>query len=427
MTLTIIYTLSFMDRIMIGILMQPIKEEFLLSDTQLGFLTGIAFALFYATMGIPIARLADRGNRVTIISITLALWGGMVMLCGLVTNFMQLILVRIGAAVGEAGCFPPSYSLIGDYYPVSERTRALSIYMMGISISIAISYMLAGWINDAYGWRTAFLFVGLPGLLIAIVVKFTLREPRCDTNKYSANQVSMPSLGKVFSLLWRQKTYRYLVAAITLINFAGIGVGQWYATFFIRSHSMTTGELGVWLGLILGISGAVGTYLGGYIVGRYMANDVRAQLRFMAVSVALFFPFTLMMLLASNKHFALFMLIPGSMLALSIYGPVFSIIQQLVSEKIRAMAIAVTLLILNLVGMGLGPQVVGIISDYLTPMLGVDALRIAMVIVTFVAFGSSYYFWIAGKTINKELSEKQCHQVDSCTSQIEPEPVKVSL
>ena len=405
-TLTTVYTLSFMDRIMIGMLMQPIKEELLLSDTQLGFLTGIAFALFYATLGIPIARWADRGNRVTIISIAMALWGVMVMLCGLATNFVQMVLVRIGAAVGEAGCMPPAYSLIGDYFPVAERTRALSVYMSGISISILISFMFAGWMNEHYGWRAAFLVVGLPGLVIAMLVKFTLNEPRMIERKQdnkSKTQVQ-PSLSNVLTTLWRQPSFRYLVIALTLVNFVGIGVGQWFATFFIRNHGMATGELGIWMGLIGGLSGVVGTFGGGYLADRYLANNPRGQLRLIALAVALLFPIYLMMLFLPAKQMSLLQLIPINILILFFYGPIMAMMQQLVADKIRAMAIAVTLLILNLIGMGLGPQIVGILSDAFTPTMGTaEALKVAMAIASVGSLGSAYYFWIAGRTIEADL------------------------
>ena len=407
--LTTVYTLSFMDRIMMGMLMQPIKEELQFSDTQLGFLTGIAFALFYATLGIPIARWADRGNRVTIIAISMALWGGMVTLCGLVTNFLQMVLVRIGAAVGEAGCMPPAYSLIGDYFPVAERVRALSIYMAGISISIVVSFLLAGWINEHYGWRLAFLILGLPGLMMAVLVKCVLREPRknltAGIGEHAASPSAEPPILEVIAMLWQQHTYRYLVIAITLANFVGIGVGQWFATFFIRHYAMATGELGIWLGLVGGLGGVLGAYMGGHIADRYLKDNPSAQLRYTAVAVGLILPCLMVMLLLPHKYLALFMLAPINFLILGFYGPVLAMMQQLVEDKKRAMSIAVTMLILNLIGMGLGPQVVGILSDAMSGMLGVASLQVAMLISSFVVIGASYYFWQASNTIEKDLFE----------------------
>ena len=402
--LTTVYTLSFMDRIMIGLLMQPIKEELLLSDTQLGFLTGIAFALFYAMLGIPIARWADRGNRSTIIALAMVLWGGMVMLCGLVTSFLQMVLVRVGAAVGEAGCMPPAYSLIGDYFLVSERTRAMSIFMAGIPISILISFLLAGWINEYYGWRVAFLTIGIPGLLMGILVKITLHEPRlCSVDKTFSTQSQKPFC-EIFITLWQQNTYRNLVIALALVNFVGIGIGQWFATFFIRNHGMETGELGVWMGLTGGIGGVVGILSGGYLIDRYMAKDAVQQLNVISYAISLLFLVNLSMLFLPYKYLSLLQLIPFNFLALFFYGPIMVLLQQLVAYEIRAMSIAITLLVLNLIGMGIGPQIVGILSDLLTHLLGsAQALKVAMAIASVASLGAAHYFRMAAKTINVDI------------------------
>ena len=405
-TLTMVYALSFMDRIVIGMLMQPIKEELLLSDTQLGFLTGIAFAFFYATLGIPIARFADQGNRVTIISTAMAIWGGMAILCGMATSFLQLLLVRIGAAVGEAGCMPPAYSLIGDYFSAPERTRAMSIFMTAIPISILVSYLFAGWMNEFYGWRAAFLVIGVPGLLIAILVKFILVEPRtCSEIEVAPNSKSQATLYEVFITLWRQNSFRNIVIALTLVNFVGMGAGQWFATFFIRHHSMGTGELGIWMGVIGGTSGIVGTIAGGYLFDRYVENDARGQLNFISIAVALLCPFFLLMLFLPSKQHSLLQLIPINILILFFYGPVMALLQRLVTDKIRALSIAITLLVFNLVGLGMGPQIVGILSDLLMPLLGeAEALRMAMAVVSIASFGAAYYFRLAGKTIDADIS-----------------------
>jgi len=393
-----------MDRFLIGMLMQPIKEELLLSDTQLGFLTGIAFAFFYATLGIPIARWADRGNRLTIISIAMALWGGMVMLCSVVTNFLQLALVRIGAAVGEAGCLPPAYSLIGDYFSVPERTRAFAIYMSGVSISIVISSSLAGWINELYGWRVAFLLIGAPGLLMAILVKVTLSEPRQYVDKQLESQEPPQRLSEVLIALWRQRTFRRLIIALTLVNFVGMGLGQWLPAFYIRNYGIATGELGLWIGLVGGMSGVMGTLCGGYLLDRYLADSIQKQMWCIAIGVGFLVPIYWLLLFTSDRSLALLLMCPLNILFSFFYGPVMGLIQRLVEDKTRAMAIATVGLILNLVAMGLGPQVVGIISDWLTPIMGTaDSLRFAMAIAAVVSFGSVYYFWVVGRTIDHDL------------------------
>lgn len=397
-----------MDRWMIGLFMQPIKEEFQLSDTQLGFLTGIAFALFYSTLGIPLARWADRGDRVTITSISIALWGGMVMLCGMVTNFLQLILVRIGAAVGEAGVMPPAYSLIADYFIVPERTRAVSIYLMALPTSILMSYLLAGWVGELFGWRIAFLLIGVPGLAMAVLIKFTIREPRHQ--KALSIEPLLP-LTKVIKFLWGRQSFRYLIIGLTLMNFVGIGVGQWYATFFIRSHGMTLGDLGIWLGLIFGLGGAVATFLGGYIANRFLANNTTAQVRLAAAIPILTFPLMLALLLTPNSQLALLLLIPMNMMNFLALGPIYAVILQLVESQMRATAMAIVSLVTNLIGIGLGPQTVGILSDSLTPYLGTDALRTAMIISALVSFGAAYYYWIAANTIKVDPFLKQNNKI----------------
>jgi len=413
--LTAVYTLSFMDRSALGLLMQDIKEELVLSDTQLGFLTGVAFALFYATAGLPLARWADRGDRVTVVAFSIGLWGVMVALTSAVANFAQILMVRIGAAVGEAGCFPPSSSLLGDYYPVAQRIRALSIYMMGISFNVVISLMVAGWVSELYGWRTAFLVIGLPGLAMSILVIATVRDPRRHRQGSGAraHRASPPPVGSVLSILWRQRTYRRILVATTLANFVGIGLSQWYASFFIRSHQAATGELGLWMGLAGGLGGAVGTYGGGYLAERFLADNPRGQTRLIALCVALIFPFTVLMLCVPTKTAALVMLVPVYMCSLAIYGPVVALLQRLVDERIRAVALAVFLFALNLVGMGLGPQAIGILSDLLNSTLGSDALRVAMLAASAVILLAAYGFFLAGRDVEVDLAAAETRPATS--------------
>ncbi len=405
--LTAVYTLSFMDRIMIGILMESMKQELHLSDTQLGFLTGLAFALFYATLGIPIARWADRGNRVTIASLAIGMWGVMMMMTGFVTHFFQLMLVRIGAAVGEAGVFPPAYSLLGDYFETHERNRAFAIYMAGISISIIVSYLFAGWINEYYGWRMAFFVVSVFGLIAAVLIRMTLLEPRkSERPENSARHEQIP-FWETVRILWRIETYRYLVLAFTLANVVGIGFGQWEAVFFIRRYEMGTGELGVWLGLIMGFGGLLGTWFGGYIADRFYSRNLRGLLNLIAIGVALVFPCAVVMVLSGHKLISLWSLVFMNVLLLFFYGPTVALMQRLVHDRMRSIAAAFSALILNLVAMGLGPQFVGLLSDVLTPALGAEGLPVAMVVVATAAFGATYCFWRAGKCVDDDLAARQ--------------------
>ncbi len=403
--LTTVYTLSFMDRVAMGLLMESIKAELRLSDTELGFLTGIAFAFFYATLGVPIARWADRGNRVTIVSMAIGVWGLAVMSTSVVTGFFQMVLVRIAAAVGEAGCMPPSSTLITDYFSGKERTKALSVFMAGISISILVAQFLAGWVNEAYGWRAAFLFIGAPGLVMALLVRMTIREPRAaGLVTVQTKTDGSSSLLQTVRWLWQQTTYRNLVIAMALVNLFGIGLGQWHPIFFIRAYGMNTGELGIWFGLLGGFSGLLGTYIGGYLATHFFSGNPAGQLKFIAVGVLLVLPCYGVMLLSSNKYVALAALAPISMMMLFYWGPLMALIQQLVPSEKRATAIAFSLLVLNLVGMGLGPQIVGLLSDVFTPSLGVDGLRVAMLISALVAIPTAWIYWVSSRTVARDIA-----------------------
>ena len=400
-----VYMLHFVDRGLTMLLLQPIKEDLQLSDTQLGFLTGIAFGLFYATLGVPIARWADRGNRVTIIALAIGVWGMTVMACLFVTNYIQLVFARIAAAVGESGCKPPAYSLIGDYFPEpAARTRAMAIYISGGSLSSLVSLILGGWLNELYGWRMTFFLMGIPGLLLAVLVKLTLIEPRAQVNSPRAQERPFPSMRTVLITMWRQRSCRHLTVAITLAYTMGLGLGPWYAAFMMRSHGLGTRELGLWLGLIFSLGNMAGILIGGYVAGRWFADNERAQMRVSAVTFASLVPFFAAFLTLPEKHQALFALIPLVIVWGFFLGPAYALMSRLVADEMRATMMAVVMLLANLIGMGIGPQVVGILSDLLMPLLGTDSLRYAMLIMSFVALWAGYHFWRVGRTVREDLA-----------------------
>jgi MFS family permease len=401
--LTLVYALHYTDRALINLLLQPIKEDLHLSDTSLGFLSGIAFGLFYATLGVPVARLADRGNRVTITSIAIALWGVTVMSCMFVVNFAQLVAARVAAAVGEAGCMPPTYSLLGDYFPRAvERTRAMTLYWLGSPIAALVSFVAGGWINDRYGWRVAFLVIGLPAIFIAVLVKLTIVEPRAAA---TANPISrpLPPMSEVLRLLWRQHTTRHLTIAIVLLLTLGMGMNPWYAAFMVRSHGMSTADLGVWLGIIFGGGGIAGILLGGYVATRWFASDEARQLRASAVSVGLLLPCFVLFLTLPERHQALCALVPLVTVFNFFIAPAFALLQRLVADEMRATTLAVVMLLANLIGMGGGPQIVGLLSDALRPALGSASLRYAMLAMSLIALWATYHFWQAASAVNQNL------------------------
>lgn len=405
--LTSTYTLNYLDRGLMVILLQSIKEDLRLSDTQLGFLTGIGFALFYATVGVPIARWADRGNRVTITSMAIGLWGLTVMGCIFARNFVQLVCARVAAAIGESGCMPPTYSLLGDYFPKSsERTRAMSIYMLAGPFAVLISFIAGGKLNDLYGWRTTFFITGIPGILFAAIIRLTLKDPRvlAGSNGQKTPDRKLPRFGAILGILWKQKSTRHLSLAIITLFTMGYGMAPWYAAFMIRSHHMRTDELGLWLGLIFGIGGIVGIYGGGYLSDRWFAQNDRAQMRLSAFTVVSLVPCYALFLLVPEKSEALLALTPLIVVFNVFCGPSFALMQRLVTDEMRATTLAVIMLLVNLIGMGIGPQIVGILSDYLAPTVGADSLRYSMLMVSVVAIWSAYHFWKVGESVSEDLT-----------------------
>lgn len=398
-----VYGLNLVDRGLIMLLLEPIKRDLSLSDTQLGFVTGIAFALFYATLGLPIARWADRGNRATITSLAIGMWGITVMACVLVTNYTHLVAARIAAAIGEAGCKPPTYSLVGDYYPEpTERTRAMSIYWLGGPLAALVSFVIGGWLNELYGWRATFFIMGIPGLILAIIVKLTIREPR--RLHTIDEQGPAPSMRSVLGLLWRQRSARHLSIGLILLYSLSFGMAPWYAAFMVRIHHLGTAELGLWFGLIFGFGQLAGILAGGYVANRWFAANEKGQMIASAIAVCSLAPFFVLFLFLPGKYMALATLIPLMAVFSFFTAPTYALLQRLVPETMRATVLSVVMLLANLIGMGAGPQIVGIVSDLLAPSLGVDSLRYAMLMMSFVAILAASHFWRLSRTVQADLA-----------------------
>jgi MFS family permease len=418
--LLVILAFNQVDRLALGLLLQDIKVDLQLSDTQLGFLSGIAFALFYAVMGIPIARWADRGNRVTIITITTALWSAAVALCGVAGNFLQLLLIRIGVAVGEAGCIPPAHSLIADYFTRAERPRAVAIYMLGPSLGMLIGYFLAGWLNEFYGWRVTFILLGLPGLGLAALAWFTLREPRLgkptreaasrfDTPSLSqqsettALSFAHPSLKEACVTLWANSTFRHLLFCFAVAAFFGSGILQWQPAFFIRSYGLETGQLGSWFAVVWGGGGALGTYWGGELASRRAAHNERLQLKAMAGAYCSFGVISALVYISPNPYLAFALMGLAAVGITAATGPLFATIQTLVPEQMRATSIALIYMFANLIGMGLGPLAAGALSDAFQPWVGDESLRYALLALCPGYLWCGWHLWRGSKTVAGDL------------------------
>ena len=395
---------NYMDRYMLAVLLPAIKADLQLSDTQIGFITGLAFTLFYATMGIPIARLADCYSRKNIIAIALSVWSAMTALCGLTQNFVQLAVARIMVGVGEAGASPPSHSLIADLFPVEKRARALSVYTLGAPVGILIGFILGGWITQLYGWRAALFTVGIPGILLALVVYRKLDEPERGAAEGLSQTPEVQPFWVTLKTLMASPTFRHLSIATGLYTVLWLGVVQWLPSFFTRSFGLEIGEVGTWLAIILSTSQLIGMLLGGYLADRLGAGDLRWYVWVPALAILVSTPMFTLTFLTQNSTVAFLSLFLPFMIGVMQGPPSFAVAQGLADVRMRAMAAALLLLITNLIGGGIGPQAVGIMSDYLAAGFHQDSLRYSLLAVSLV-FGlwSSLHYFLAGKTIRREF------------------------
>ncbi len=407
--LTLVYALNFIDRQILVILQESIKADMDLSDTQLGLLTGFAFAIFYVSVGIPIARWADVGNRKNIISLAIAVWSGMTALSGLTQNFFQLLLARIGVGVGEAGGSPPAHSIISDYYPPEKRGTALSFYSTGVYIGILLGFLIGGWINHTFGWRMAFFVVGIPGFLVALLVRFTIREPKRgqsdDATSVGGGVPEQTTFKKTVATLLNLKSFRYFAVGAGLAAFTSYGIGNFMPSFLIRTYGFNNLEVGSSLALITGIGGAIGTFMGGYCADKFGKTDKRWYLWVPAIPAILSVPAMLLALFSGNSQSTLALLFLSTMCGAFYLGPTIAMTHTLLSPSMRAMGSAVLFLILNLIGLGLGPLFVGVVSDSLAPTYGTQSLQYSLAITSLIGLLSAACFFIAAAKLSQDLSK----------------------
>ena len=401
--LVVVYTFNFIYRQILSILLESIKTDLGLSDTSLGFLTGFAFALFYATLGIPIAKYADKGNRRNLIALSIGVWSFMTALSGLAQNFFHLLFARIGVGVGEAGCSPPAHSMIADYFPANKRSTALGIYSLGIPFGIMFGLFAGGWINEVFGWRLAFFVVGIPGILLAFIFRFTVKEPIRGQAEGKIDSENQPSIFETISYLIKKRSFRHLVFAAALAAFVGYGAITWLPSFFQRSYGMQTSDVGWYLGLILGIPGGLGIFLGGYLSDYFGAKNVKWSLWVAAIAMALTVPFNVYVYLSPTATMSFLWLIIPVALGNFYQAATFSQTQGLVELRMRSVAAAILLFIINIIGLGFGPQSVGILSDLLHSEYGKDSLRYSLLIFAFLKLCCAFHYYMAGKYLKEDL------------------------
>lgn len=403
--LTAVYTVNYVDRQILAILLQPIKVELSLSDTQLGLLF-TTFGIFYATLGLPIAMLADRTNRRNVITAAMTIFSGMTVACAFITSFWQLMLARILVGVGEAGSSPPSHSMIADMYEPKSRATALATFSLGVNLGIFVGFIIGGYVAQWYGWRAAFLVVGLPGLLLAVLVRITLREPPRGHSEGRVEDSDMevaPTIFDVLRFLLAQPSFRHIAAGATLVSFVGYGAVAWLPAFLVRSHGMESGDIGLALALIIGISGGLGTYGAGLLADKLGQGDIRWYMWVVAIAGIVAFPFGFSVYLVDDLAIALALFVVPAAAGSLYLGPSLAMTQGLARLKMRAAASALLLFILNIIGLGIGPQAVGIVSDLLEPTYGVEALRYALLVMTPFGLWGAVHFYLAARTLGVDL------------------------
>lgn len=404
--LTIVYAFNFIDRQILVILQESIKTDMGLSDAQLGLLSGFTFALVYVVAGIPIAYWADRGNRRNIVALSLTVWSGMTAISGFAQSYGQLLLARVGVGLGEAGGSPPSHSMISDYFPPEKRGTALSFYSMGVYIGILLGFLLGGVIADAFGWRMAFVVVGAPGVIFAVILRLTVKEPERGRWEDDNTAHQNPSLSSTLRILRQTPAFWYIAAGAGLISYVGYGNGNFFPSYLVRNHNMSLAQVGVTLALVSGIFGMAGTLLGGYLGDRFGRTDVRWYLWIPALGGILAFLPGLYVLLTDNTTMALGVQAIVTLLHTLYLGPCIAMAHMLVPSSMRAMASAVLFFILNMIGLGLGPFATGLLSDHLQPIYGDNGLRYAMVITACVGLLGILSLYLGGRRLQKDLQRK---------------------
>ena len=405
--LTLAYAFNFIDRQILVILQQSIKEEMGLMDWQLGLLSGFAFALIYVTAGIPIAYWADRGNRRNIIALAVTVWSGMTALSGYAQNFTQLLLARVGVGLGEAGGSPPAHAMISDYFPPERRASALGFYSAGLHFGIVLGFLLGAVIEEMLGWRAAFMAVGLPGVIFAVIFFFTVREPSRGRFDGADAASYKPTLAETFRALVEIRSFWFIAVGCGLTAFGGYGVGNFLPPFLERSHELSGLTLGVVMAIGGGGAGLFGTLMGGRVSDALGARDRRWYLWVPAVASLAAVPLIIPMLLWGDVFVVVPLMVVVTALTNTYLGPCLSMCHALVPPAMRALTSAILFFILNLIGLGMGPLTAGLLSDHFTELYGVDGLRYALLCVAAISATGIVMFWIGAKFLPRDFERRE--------------------
>lgn len=399
--------LNFLDRQIIAILAEPIKQEMGLSDKQIGLMSGLSFALFYTTMMVPVAALADKWNRSWIIAIAIGLWSAMTMACGMAQNFTQMFFARIGVGVGESGSAPASHSLITEYFPPEKRAGALGILGAAVPIGAFVAYAGGGWIVDNFDWRTAFILAGAPGLVLGLIVWLTVKDSRGSVKIAAAfkRQPGEMTLKQAVAELSKKRAYWHLVAAGTLVQFVAYGISAFYGSFYVRVFGISYSELGLKLGIMVGIAGVLGAYLGGKVSDAVDQKHPGRSLLIVAGTFLVAVPGTIAAITVKDVNVSIALFGTMTFAATYYYGPNFSLVQTLANDRTRAMAVAIYLLITGLLGLSMGPLFLGVVSDFVSggdPAFEADGIRAGVAVTALFNLWTAFHFWRAYRCIRAD-------------------------
>jgi MFS family permease len=409
--LTLVYVVNYLDRNILNQLLPSIKAEFSLSDADLGFLSGTVFAILYATLGVPLAWLADRANRRNVIAVSMMLFAAMTVFSAYARSFGQLVLARIGTGIGEAGTSPSVNSIISDLYEPKERAGALSFYAAGLNVGLLLAFFGGGWIEQHFGWRDAFLAAGVPGLIIALLFIFTVPEPQRGQAEQLADSGETPHLVETFRYLLSQKSFLFIAFGCAMAAFGGYAGTTFVPSFFSRVFHLTPEMRGFLIGGLFGVVGGIGTYFSGVLADLFGKRDVRWNMWLIVLIIAASLPFIPGYFLSDNFTVALICSLLPTMTGAAYIAPSYAMVQSLVPLRMRAQAAAILLFILNIIGFGLGPLLVGWESDLLHPWLGIDSIRWAMVSTAGTWLIAAWCFWMASRRLLSDLTASQGSRV----------------
>ncbi|WP_297339703.1 MFS transporter [Pseudophaeobacter sp.] len=403
--LFLVSTSNVVDRQIVTVLLEPIKAEFGVSDTMLGLLSGLAFALFYVTLGLPIARLADSKNRKVIIGAAITVWSLMTVLCGVAQSFFQLALARVGVGAGEAGAVPPSQSLLADYFPPERRSLALAVFFMSAAAGNVLGLIVGGQIADAYGWRWTFVIFGLPGLLLALLVWFVLDEPR-NLPKFKVETKDTESFREALAILKKKPAFVNSVIGMVLYYTMIYGVLTFSISFVIRTQGLSLADASAYYGAIGLIAAIIGNPFGGWLADKLSKSNTAWLGRLPGYGFLLAFPLFLTSYLTGSLTVLLVFLALGMFVMMMATPPIFSCLHAVCGTARRATAIAIAYFFANLIGVGLGPVITGVLSDYFAASIGpAEGLRYALAVMTVLYLPSAFFMLRAARTLEQDSEE----------------------